>query len=97
MSGIKLEYNKESIIIYKKNYYQINSVKQWVFLTKFIKAYLITKHPYGIIETIIDRKFVYNQDYELECDIDFNYRYIYPLGNFPENINFYLILKIYLI
>jgi hypothetical protein len=91
MSGIKLEYNKESIIIYKKNYYQINSVKQWVFLTKFIKAYLITKHPYGIIETIIDRKFVYNQDYELECDIDFNYRYIYPLGNFPENINFYLI------
>ena len=92
MSGIKLEYNKESIIIYKKNNcYQINSIKQWVFLTKFIKAYLITKHPYGIIETIIDRKFVYNQDYELECDIDFNYRYIYPLGNFPENINFYLI------
>jgi len=92
MSGIKLEYNKENIIIYKKNNcYQINSVKQWVFLTKFIKAYLITKHPYGIIETIIDRKFVYNQDYELECDIDFNYRYIYPLGNFQENINFYLI------
>jgi len=92
MSGIKLEYNKENIIIYKKNNcYQINSIKQWVFLTKFIKAYLITKHPYGIIETIINRKFVYNQDYELECDIDFNYRYIYPLGNFPENINFYLI------
>ena len=91
MSGIKLEYNKESIIIYKKNYYQINSVKQWIFLTKFIKAHLITKHPYGTIETIIDRKFVYNQDYELECDIDFNYRYIYPLGNFIENINFYLI------
>lgn len=92
MSGIKLEYNKENIIIYKKNNtFQINSIEQWIFLTKFKKAYLITKHPYGIIETIIDRKFVYNQDYELDCDLDFNYRYIYPLGNFPENTNFYLV------
>lgn len=92
MSGIKLEYYNENIMIYKKNnFYQINSVKQWIFLTKFQKSFLIIKHPYGTIETIVDRKFIYNQDYELEQDIDFNYAYIHPLGNFSENINFYSI------
>ena len=92
MSGIKLEYNKESIIIERKNnLYQINCIKQWIFLTKFKKAYLLIQHPNGCIETIVDRKFIYNQDYELICDLDFNYRFIYPLGNFTENINFYLI------
>ncbi len=92
MSGIKLEYNKENIVIQKiNNLYQINSIKQWIFLTKFKRAYLIIQHPYGCVETIVDRKFVYNQDYELICDLDFNYRYIYPLGNYPENRESYLI------
>jgi hypothetical protein len=92
MSGIKLEYNQESILIQKhNNIYQINCIKQWIFLTKFKKAYLIIKHPYGFVETVIDKKFVYNQDYELVCDLDFNYRYIYPLGNFFENKDYYLI------
>ncbi len=90
MSGIKLEYNKEYIVINKINHlYQIDNVKQWIFLTKFKKAFLIIKHPYGSVETIVDRKFVYNQDFELVCDLDFNFRYIYPLGNFPENNDFY--------
>jgi hypothetical protein len=91
MSSIKLEYNQESILIEKHNsIYQINCIKQWIFLTKFKKAFLIIRHPYGFVETVVDKKFVYNQDYELVCDLDFNYRYIYPLGNFFENKDYYL-------
>ncbi len=90
MSGIKLEYNKENIVINKiNNLYQIDNVKQWIFLTKFKKAFLIINHPYGSVETVVDRKFVYNQDFELMSDLDFNFRYVYPLGNFPENNDFY--------
>ena len=83
MSGIKLELNKDSIIINKiNNMYEINSVKQWIFLTKFTKAYLVISIPGDhVIETTIDSKFVYNQDYKLTQDLDFNYRYIAPLCN----------------
>ena len=84
MGGIKLEYFNEHIILYKNDtskYYQIRTIKDWIFLTKFFKAYLITNYPNGEIETIVDRKFVYNQDFELGSDIDFKYRFILPLGN----------------
>jgi hypothetical protein len=81
MESIKLEYNKESIIINKINKYQINSIEQWIFLTKFTKAYLVIDINNNNIETPIDKKVVYNQDYELINDLDFEYKNILSLGN----------------
>ena len=86
MGKIKLEYNKEFIIINKNdNLYMIENVKQWIFLTKFDKSYLITSFPGGEIETSVDKKFIYRQDYILINDLNFKYRYIVPLGNFTNN------------
>jgi hypothetical protein len=86
-SCIRLILNEESVII-KKNKdnskYELATVKQWIFLTIFNKAQLITKIPNDVIETTVDKKFVYNQDYILMDDIDFNFRYIYPLGNMVD-------------
>ncbi len=89
--SIKLEFNQEYVLIHKENNtYQITTIKQWIFLTKFKKAYLIINYPYGSIETLIEQKFVYNQDYELLNDLDFNYRFIFPLGNDITTKNIYL-------
>ena len=86
MSKLKLEYNNEFITIDKNNnFYVIENVKQWIFLTKFEKSYLITSFPKGEIETTVDRKFIYRQDYILINDLNFKYRYILPLGNFTNN------------
>jgi hypothetical protein len=82
MGSIKLEYNKQSIIIFKvNNFYQIKDINQWIFLTKFSKAFLIVNYPNGFTQTPIDKKFVYNQDFELVNDLDFEFRFILPLGN----------------
>ena len=84
MISLKLEYNKNSVILIKtasSNAYIIANAKDWIYLTKFSKARLITKHPRGQLETLVDRKFVYNQDFEIGADIDFKYRFILPLGN----------------
>ena len=67
------------------NNYLIENVKQWIFLTKFDKSYLITLFPKGEIETTVDKKFIYRQDYILINDLNFKYRYILPLGNFTDN------------
>ncbi len=89
--SIKLEFNQEHVLIHKENNtYKITNIKQWIFLTKFKKAYLIINYPYGTIETLIEQKFVYNQDYELLNDLDFNYRFIFPLGNDITTKNIYL-------
>ena len=86
MGKIKLEYNNEFIIINKnENFYMIENVKQWIFLTKFDKSYLLTYFPGGEIETSVDKKFIYRQDYILINDLNFKYRYILPLGNFTDD------------
>ena len=90
MSSIELEFNNEIVSLKKhKKFYQITSTKDWIFLTKFNTAYLIINIPNSNkkVKTTIDKKFVYNQDYELVCDLNFNYRYIYPLGNFDNELN----------
>jgi hypothetical protein len=92
MGGIKLEYFNEHVILYKNEtskYYQIRTIKDWIFLTKFFKAYLITNYPNGEIETIVDRKFVYNQDFELVADLNFEYKFILPLGNLQPKADSY--------
>ena len=77
MSKLKLEYNNEVVIINKNNnFYVIENVKQWIFLTKFEKSYLITLFPKGEIETSVDKKFIYRQDYILVNDLNFKYIYI---------------------
>ncbi len=83
MMSLKLEYNKDWVILNKTNLnsYVITEAKDWIYLTKFSSARLVTKHPRGQLETIVDRKFVYNQDFELGSNIDFKYRFILPLGN----------------
>ena len=60
MISLKLEYNKNSVILTKatSNAYTIANAKDWLYLTKFSKARLITKHPRGQLETLVDRKFV---------------------------------------
>jgi hypothetical protein len=89
MGSIKLEYNKQHIIINKIINYQIYNINQWDFLTKFTKAYLIIYYPTGYIETVITRKFVYNQKFELINDLDFEYKPILPLGNYTSILNIY--------
>jgi len=90
MGSIKLKYNKQSILIYKSdNFYQIKDINQWIFLTKFSKAFLIIDYPNGMNETLIDKKFVYNQNFELVNDLDFEFRYILPLGNLNPIQNSY--------
>lgn len=82
MSGIKLVNMGDSIILNKKNdSYIISHTKQWIFLSIFTKAYLLIDFPYGKLETPIDAKFVYNQNFILTNDLDFNYKYIYPIGS----------------
>ena len=88
MSCLKLEYyNNFEFFEKKDDSYVIDTIKKWIFLTKFNKSYLIINHPYGQVETEVDIKFIYNQNYILGCDLDFNYRYIFPLGNqkYKEN------------
>ncbi len=87
MISLKLEYNKEFVVLSKSksNAYSISDAKDWIYLTKFSTARLITKHPRGQLETIVDRKFVYNQDFELVSNIDFKFNYILPLGNILNN------------
>jgi hypothetical protein len=83
MGYIKLEYNNKSILLKKSNdKYQISNIKEWIMLTKFTKAYMIITHPNGYVSVSIDPKFVYNQEFELINDLDFEFRYIYPMGNF---------------
>ena len=42
MGNIRLEYDNQFIIISKHNdFYQINDIKQWIFLTQFSHAFLI--------------------------------------------------------
>lgn len=84
MGGIKLAFYNDFVILNKNTElkcFQISSVKEWIYLTKFTEAYLITSYPQGEIETIVDRKFILNQDFELLNDLDFQYQYILPLGN----------------
>ena len=83
MISLKLEYNKNYVILKKSvsNAYIITNAKDWIYLTKFSTGKLITRHPYGELETIVDRKFVYNQDFEIGKNINFKYRFILPLGN----------------
>ena len=73
-----LEYNRDFVILNKNanSAYVISTVKDWIFLTKFFSAKILTKHPKGQLETIVDRKFVYNQNFELNSDLDFKFRYI---------------------
>lgn len=87
MISLKLEYNAEFVILNKNlnGAYIIKNVKDWIFLTKFSSAHLISKHPHGQLETSINKKFVYNQDFELESDLDFKYRYMMPLGTITKN------------
>jgi hypothetical protein len=93
MTYLKLELNNESVIIKKNNdtnKYMISSTIQWVYLTNFYKGYLVLTLPNDMkVETPVDKKFVYNQDYMLTQDIDFNYMYIYPLGNMNNNSKYY--------
>jgi hypothetical protein len=82
MSGIKLVNSEDFVILNKKNdSYVISNTKQWIFLSTFTKAYLLIDFPYGKLETPIDVKFVYNQDFMLSNDLDFKYKYIQPIGN----------------
>jgi hypothetical protein len=49
MGGLKLEFNGDTVFINKtNNVYLINNIKQWIYLTKFYKAYLIITHPRSI-------------------------------------------------
>ena len=86
MISLKLEYNNDFVILTKSSLgaYTISCAKDWIYLTKFSSGKLITKHPRGQLETIVDRKFIYNQDFELGSDIDFKYRFILPLGNISK-------------
>ena len=90
MGCLKLEYNNKTVSLLKVNdFYQIKNINEWIMLTKFCKAYLIIYHPNGFIEISIDKKFVYNQDFELSNDLDFQFKYILPLGNFDPKPNTY--------
>lgn len=81
MSGIKLVNSGDFIILNKKNgSYVISDTKQWIFLSKFTQAYLLIDFPNGKLETPIDAKYVYNQDFVLSNDLDFNFKYILPIG-----------------
>ena len=82
MGSLKLEYYNNYEYLEKKNdYYIIDTVKKWIFFTKFNKSYLIINYPNGQIETIVDKKFIYNQQFILGNDLDFKYRFMFPLGN----------------
>ena len=90
MSSIKLEYNTEHVIISKiNNKFQINTIKQWIFLTKFNRAFVLIEYPNGYVQVSIDHKFIYCQDYELTTDLDFNYRYIFPFGTSIKKVPSY--------
>jgi hypothetical protein len=70
--------------------YEINSAKQWDFLSNFINAYLIISiKNYDDIITSINKKFVYNMDYILTNDIDFEYMPIYPISPFTGSFDGY--------
>jgi len=82
MGSLKLEYYNNFEYLEKNNdYYVIDTVKKWIFFTKFNKSYLIINYPNGKIETIVDKKFIYNQQFILGNDLDFKYRFMFPLGN----------------
>jgi hypothetical protein len=86
MSLLKLEYNNKVILLHKNNNaYTIKTTEEWVMLTNFTTAYLITEFPYGEITTSVNKKFIYNQNYELYSDLDFNYKYILPIGSANES------------
>ena len=88
---LKLEYNNEYVLLPKNNNaYIIKTIKDWIMLTNFSSSFLITQFPHGKIKTIVDKKFVYNQNYELDADLDFNYKYILPLCCDNNNSNIYI-------
>ena len=88
MGFLKIEfYNNFEYLEKKNDFYIIDTIKKWIFLTKFNNSYLIINYPNGKIETVVDKKFIYNQQFMLGGYLDFNYRYIFPLGNqnYKEN------------
>jgi hypothetical protein len=73
MKYIELEINNDFVIIEQSNelynYYVINSIKQWIFLTMFTKASIILTLHVKEIKITVDKKFIYNQDYILINDL----------------------------
>lgn len=84
MPSIRLENSnnsKQMILSKVNNSYSINNIDEWELLTNFTKAYLVIYYPGGQVDTVIDKKFIYNQNYELSNDLDFNFGEVHPLGN----------------
>lgn len=101
---INLNTKKTVLIKKKNNVFLIDSIEQWIALTKFTEAYLIIELPFLFrernktsisnediknIRTPVDAKFVYHQEYELMNDLDFNWKPFYPLGNEKSNSKLY--------
>lgn len=78
MPKLKLITHKDEILEYEgeRYEYQILSVKHWLTLVNFKKAFILISYPGGYLEIPVDHKFINNQSYKLMEDLNFENEYL---------------------
>jgi hypothetical protein len=83
-----IDIDNKSYILESEGYeYIISSIHEWNALTNPKQSFILVNYPAGLIKTPIDKKFLYNQTYKLNNDLDFNNFNIFSWNNFTGTLN----------
>jgi hypothetical protein len=83
-----VDIDNKSYILESEGYeYMISSKHEWNALSNPKQSFILVNYPSGIIKTPIDKKFLNNQNYKLETDLDFIGFNLFSWNNFTGILN----------